>query len=191
MTANLTPDEWVAHLAPFDRWNERILLAALALFGLPESLLDLGSGTGAMVNLARKLGVDAWGVDQTLRDEEHLLQLDLTVPLELGRTFVWVTCLETIEHLPPAGGEVLLDSIAHHLAPGGLCLFSAAIPGQGGDGHENLRHAFEWRSLLDARGLTFRRDWTVRLAQVWGLVPSPLFWLAGNVQVFERGWVHD
>jgi len=45
--------DWVAELAPFDAWNERALMIAFGVFGMPRSLLDVGCGTGAMVNLAR------------------------------------------------------------------------------------------------------------------------------------------
>jgi SAM-dependent methyltransferase len=180
----LTPAAWIERLAPFDRWNERHIMAAFAVFGLPTSMLDLGCGTGAMVNLAAKLGVDAYGVDLIPRDDSHFGLADLNHPLILSRVYQMVLSLETIEHLQT--GIHLLDAIALHVAPHGLVIFSAAGPGQGGDGHDLIRPGYVWRTALANRGLSYRRDWTHMLQLAWQIVPSPLQWLPANVQVFER-----
>ena len=58
-----SPEQWIEILAPHDVENERHAMAMFAVLGQPASYLDVGSGTGAMVNLARKLGVDAYGLD--------------------------------------------------------------------------------------------------------------------------------
>ena len=55
MGSVMTPDDWITLLAPMDGWNERLLMATFALTGLPPTYLDVGSGTGAMVNFARRL----------------------------------------------------------------------------------------------------------------------------------------
>jgi hypothetical protein len=59
-----------AQLAPFDGWNERAFCQIVAWMGIPHSYLDLGSGTGAMVNMARKIGIEAYGVD-LINGPEH------------------------------------------------------------------------------------------------------------------------
>jgi len=73
-----------AQLAPFDGWNERAFCQIVAWMGIPPSYLDLGSGTGAMVNVARKLGSNAYGVDLINGPEHWFIHHDLTTPL---RTF--------------------------------------------------------------------------------------------------------
>lgn len=178
--------EWHERLKPFDRWNRRLLLSALGLFGIPGSMLDIGSGTGAMVSLARQMGIHAIGVD--LIAEEPDKKYDLTMELDLGETFDLVTCLEVAEHIPPFYTQIFTGNIGRHVRPnGGLLIFSAAPPGQSGDGHVNLRAAHEWRTLLHLWKLNYREDYTIKLRMAWSLIPSPLMWLPANCQVFDRG----
>lgn len=186
-----------AHLAPFDGWNERAFCQLVAWMGVPRSYLDLGSGTGAMVNVARKLGADAYGVDVINGPEGHFITHDLTEPLSIGRTFDLITCLEVAEHLPLDAHEVLVDTIARHLRPkpnadehslSGFLVFSAAPPGQAGEHHIGCRPAREWRGLFHERGISYREDFTRQLAHLIGFVAGPAaHWLAGNLQVFDTG----
>jgi len=180
-----------AQLAAFDRTNERVWLALYAtllawLPDMPASYLDLGSGTGAMVNMARKVGLDAYGVDVINGPEHWFVHADLNRPLTLDRRFALVTCLEVAEHLDDGAAPVLVDTIARHVAPGGILVFSAAPPGQGGEHHTNLLPAYVWRSLLHERGVSYREDYTRQLAALWTLVSGPASaWLCVNVQVFD------
>lgn len=197
-----------AHLAAFDRTNERVWLALYAailawLPDPPRSYLDLGSGTGAMVNMARKIGIDAWGVDVINGPEHWFLHHDLNTPLRLSydrdtermhanslvgreRRFPLVTCLEVAEHLEDGAADVLCDTIARHVAPGGILVFSAAPPGQGGEHHTNCLPAYRWRSLLHERKVSYREDYTRQLSHLWDLVSGPASaWLCANVQVFD------
>lgn len=187
-----------SQLAPFDSLNERIWLAwyasVLAWRGIPESYLDLGSGTGAMVNMARRIGIDAYGVDVINGPEHWFITHDLTKPgwfgidLERGdnRTFELISCLEVAEHLPEAAADTLCDTIARHMSQGSLLVFSAASPGQGGEHHLNLQPAWYWRSKLHARGVSYREDYTRQLSHLWSWVAGPLQWVPANVQVFDR-----
>lgn len=131
-----------AALAPFDGWNERAFAQIVAWMGIPPSYLDLGSGTGAMVNMARKMGIDAYGIDLINGPEHWFIEHDLTqalkidhsvadgsvmaVPLSFNDTlynhripvlFDLITCLEVAEHLPLDSHETLCDTIARHLRP--------------------------------------------------------------------------
>lgn len=180
-------EEWIELLAPLDHWNERLLLGVFGIYGIPSNYLDLGSGTGAMVNVARRLGVEAFGIDQIERPDEWLLQHDLREPLDLGREFEMVSCIEVAEHMPPESAEILAKTIARHVKPGGMLLWSSASPGQAGDGHINPQPATYWRSLLwEAGKLNWREERGYRLSLVWSLVRSPMNWLPANVQVFNK-----
>lgn len=184
-----------AQLAPFDGWNERAFCQVAAWMGIPRAYLDLGSGTGAMVNVARKLGSDAYGVDLINGPEGHFITHDLTEALTLNRTFDLITCLEVAEHLPHDAHEVLVDTIARHLRPkpnlddpSGYVLFSAAPPGQRGEHHIGNRPAQEWRSMFYERGISYRDDYTRQLCHLFGWVTGPAsHWLAANLQVFDTG----
>ena len=184
MPDNMTPEEWVAHLAPFDEWNERLLMALFAIFGKPQSMLDIGCGTSAMVNLARKLDVDAVGVDRSAREPD--LMHDLREPLNIGRTFQLITCIEVAEHIPEPDSGVFLTNITSHIKRDGRLVFSAAPPAQPGDGHIHLKPAKFWRDQIYDRGLTYNDEMSIRLRLAWQWVPMPMQWLISNVQVFVR-----
>lgn len=184
-----------AQLAPFDGWNERAFCQICAWMGIPKSYLDLGSGTGAMVNCARKLGSDAYGVDLINGPEHWFIHHDLTQPLYGKGEFDLITCLEVAEHLPLDSHETLVDTIARHLRPkpnmedaSGFLIFSAAPPGQRGEHHVGCRPAHEWRGMFHERGISYREDYTRQLTHLIAWVSGPAsHWLASNLQVFDTG----
>ncbi|KKM27654.1 hypothetical protein LCGC14_1572620, partial [marine sediment metagenome] len=90
------------------------------------------------------------------------------------------------EHIAPIHTKILCGNIARHVQDRGLLVFTAAAPGQAGDGHVNLRLADEWRSFFHDRRLHYREDLTFKLKMAWQLIPMPMMWLAGNVQVFHK-----
>lgn len=191
-----TPEEIAARraqLAPFDGWNERAFCQIVAWMGIPHSYLDLGSGTGAMVNMARKIGIEAYGVDLINGPEHWFIRHDLTTPFDHwpNPRFGLVTCLEVAEHLPEDAASVLCDTIARHLAPGGKLIFSAAMPGQRGEHHVNCQPASFWRSLLHERQVSYRADYTLQLAHLLAFTSGPASaWLTSNLQVFDT-WDGD
>lgn len=185
---NPTPAEVHARralLAPTDAHNERVLLGLLAWRGFPERYLDLGSGTGAMVNVARRCGVSAWGVDVINGPEHWFVHHDLTLPLALGWRAPLITCFEVAEHLPANAAGVLCDTIAEHIERGGRLIFSAAPPGQAGEEHQNCQGAAYWRTLFYDRGIGYQAEDTRYLSLLLSLTAGPLGWLPANVQVFD------
>lgn len=185
---------WQQILEPHDSWNERHILAAFSLFGIPSTYLDVGCGTGVMVRTARSLGCEAYGVDQIEHEEPFFFKKDLAETvffLEFATSGVanmadLVTCLEVAEHLNDDGSIRLCDTIARHVAEGGKLIFSSAHPGQGGDGHIGIKPATFWREQLHRHGVHYRQDLSTQLALIWSNIGSPLYWLAANVQVFDR-----
>ena len=180
--------KWTNGLAVFDRQNEHAMCAILSVFGIPGSLLDVGSGTGAMVNHARKVGVDAWGLDALPLGAAwpHLVQHDLRAPFDFGRTFEMVTSIETAEHIDPEYADVLCDTIARHVAPGGLLIFTAAMPGQIGDGHVNCRPMIEWRTKFHERGLQYSPPATWKLMVGLSVCHTSQHHVEANLSVFIR-----
>jgi cyclopropane fatty-acyl-phospholipid synthase-like methyltransferase len=184
ITEPTNKQEWKIHLEKFDVWNERLLFAYLATFGRPPSILDIGCGTGAMVKLARLNGIEAVGIDQ-LEMEPPDITHDLEKPIDLGKKYGLVICLEVVEHISEFNEDIILRTIQNHAHKNGMLLFSAAHPGQGGDHHKNLRSAKYWRSMLFHRGMNYREDITNRMRIAWLNIPHPMDWLISNVQLFD------
>lgn len=142
-----------------------------------------------MTAVARSLGVDALGVDLIARDPDKYY--DLVGIMKLERQYKLVTCIEVAEHIAPFHTKTFCGNIARHVEDGGLLIFTAAAPGQAGDGHVNLRLATEWRSLFWDRRLHYQEDITFKLKLAWQLIPMPMMWLPDNVQVFAKARIED
>jgi SAM-dependent methyltransferase len=120
------------------------------------SVLDLGCGRGMWLAKWRAHGAaEVVGVDGPYVDIEQLhiprsdfVPLDLSAMLSLDRRFDLVQSLEVAEHLPEGVADRFVDNIVNH---GDLILFSAAIPGQGGECHINEQPLDYWRNKFLAR----------------------------------------
>lgn len=87
--------------------------------------------------------------EQLLIPGEHFLARNLAQPFDLGRRFDLVQCLEVAEHLSADHAATLVDNLIRH---SDRVLFSAAVPGQGGEYHVNEQPYAYWRALFAARG---------------------------------------
>ncbi|WP_316148612.1 class I SAM-dependent methyltransferase [Cupriavidus sp. BIC8F] len=122
----------------------------------PASVVDIGCGAGAWLNIHSKLGVsEVIGIDGDYVDRSVLLfdhcnfiPMDISQPFDIGRNFDLVQCLEVAEHLPLECSEVLVGNLVRH---GKKILFSAAAPGQGGENHINEQRYDYWRDLFARR----------------------------------------
>ena len=180
-----TAQEWLTGLSAFDRDNETILYCIFAAFGRPSSLLDVGSGTGAMVNLAEKIGVEkVAGLDQLPRPAHpKLLQVDLREPILLSnRPFELVTSIETAEHIEPEYADNLVTTITENA--GKRIVFTAAMPGQQGHGHFNLQHMEYWRTKFYDRGWNYYPPDTYRLALLLSNAHHASHHVEANLSVF-------
>lgn len=128
----------------------------------PSSILDVGCGLGTWLSVSKKLGVtDVLGLDGNYLDKELLYKylspsefrdVDLIYPVNLERRFDLIICLEVAEHLPEFASKNLVNSLVEH---SDVILFSAAIPGQGGQNHINEQWPDYWIEIFDKKGFVF------------------------------------
>lgn len=128
----------------------------------PKSVLDVGCGIGTWLSVAKDsgildvLGVDGDYVDRALLSkysmESEFESHDLTQPLELDRKFDLCLCLEVAEHLSESASDLLIDTLIRH---SDAILFSAAIPGQGGQNHLNEQWPGYWAEKFSTHGYVF------------------------------------
>lgn len=115
-----------------------------------KKIIDAGCGPGMYVDEMRNLGLSATGfdIDDRLPEKNYLFKQSLFDVKEKADV---VICLEVAEHIDGELNEQIVDSISNMLTPGGTLIWTAAQPGQGGDGHINCQPRDFWRKLFSKR----------------------------------------
>ncbi|MHA7131823.1 class I SAM-dependent methyltransferase [Algoriphagus namhaensis] len=158
-----------------------IILPIVFHFIQAQSIIDIGCGIGTWLNVSKSLGVnEVQGVDGDYVDRkllkkhlrlDYFLASDLSLPLVLDRRFDLALCLEVAEHLPESSSHVLVSSLVKH---SDVILFSAAIPGQGGQNHINEQWPDYWAQLFKEHDYVFLD------------IIRPLIWDNPNVDFWYR-----
>jgi SAM-dependent methyltransferase len=153
----------------------------------PASVVDVGCGIGTWLEVFKQQGVphvrgiDGDYVDQTMLHikEEEFLIADLETPPHLELKFELALCLEVAEHLKPESAAPFisfLTSLSDHV------IFSAAIPGQGGQNHLNEQWLTYWEKLFNNHGFVIQ-DWL--RSEIWNN-PKVDVWYKQNMVSFVK-----
>jgi len=187
----LTYNPWT--LAIFHRAALEIAptLAEAVRVHLPEveSVVDFGCGTGVYVAELRRAGIDAYGFEYLERARRWALEragvevaaFDLHSFKGAGRRFDLALSLEVAEHLEPALARKLVETCCAH-AP--TVLFSAARPGQPGQGHINLQPKSHWAGAFAERGYRVDHGRTARLQDHLRSRLLRGHWVAENLSLY-------
>lgn len=153
----------------------------------PTSAIDIGCGVGTWLSILREKGITVSGYDGGWVPKKYLQikenefrETSLDVDLADRDSALWksspvdmLITLEVAEHLAPEAAPQLIDFITTHSK---CALFSAAIPGQGGDGHINEQWPSYWANLF------FQKRWClldVIRSEIWNDETIP-FWYRQN-----------
>jgi hypothetical protein len=135
---------------------ERCVPAILAAVGGIRSVVDLGGGDGGWLRVFQQHGVKQVMLIDCPEVAPHLvinkgdfLPCDLSRDLPSPRRFDLAVCLECAEHLPAHRAGPLVEWLTKSAD---IVVFSAAIPGQYGHGHINLRFPDFWEGLFAVHG---------------------------------------
>jgi SAM-dependent methyltransferase len=117
-----------------------------------KSMLDVGCGTGGMVEYARSIGITAYGVDGDHHQQsKYIYTHDFTTGVfNYKRGFDLIWCVEFVEHVK----EEYIPSILEVFKAGRILMMTFAPPGQGGKHHVNLQDADYWEDRL-------KDDWVI------------------------------
>lgn len=139
---------------------EKYMEVITAILPKNKTLIDIGAGTGNLVQDLRDLGYSIKGIDGTIHIEELTCGLvrwvDLTADCdEWYGAAQWGICLEVGEHIPPEFESNFLDQICR--IPTEALLISWALPEPETDsfhGHVNCREKEYVMARLAERGWT-------------------------------------
>lgn len=185
------PITWARFFFSGRRSGQVFATAITEVFPTVRSVLDVGAGTGGYVVRFRQAGFAAEGLEYSsvgralARAQGVRLELlDCSRPAgmpDLPKVDLAYS-IEVAEHLP----EALADQFVGYL--GGradLVIFSAAFPGQGGQGHINEQPKEYWRSKFEASGFVFL---PAEAEQLSAVLCKHGFrgWFPKNLQVFKK-----
>jgi SAM-dependent methyltransferase len=123
-----------------------------------HSVADIGCGTGVWLASFKDAGVQrVLGLDGGAAAEQDQLEINpeefrcenLEQDVELDERFDLCLCLEVAEHLTDQAAPTIVRNICNL---SDVVLFSAAIPGQGGNHHINERWPSYWVDLFASQG---------------------------------------
>lgn len=147
------------------------------------SAVDFGCGLGSMLKVLEQngtevtVGVDGWWVNRAHVEVEDFRVEDINCPVDLQRRFGLVISLEVAEHLPESSAEILVQTLVDH---GSRVIFSCAIPGQGGRGHQNEQWPEYWAKMFVRHGY-YPLD---IIREVLWEIPGVAFWYVQNTLMF-------
>lgn len=135
----------------------------------PKSVVDVGCGIGRWLQEFKNSGIDdAVGIDGFhlnkdlyLLDQKDLLQFDLENTFKVDRTFDLAISLEVAEHISEKNAGLFVQSLTRL---SNTILFSASIPGQGGQNHINEQWPSYWQKKFKEVGFTF---YDIIRPQIW------------------------
>lgn len=160
----------------------------------PESVCDFGCGNGFLLQFLAERGVKVSGIegskasldfiDSSLRGRVSIRNLAESINTDV---YELVISTEVAEHLPKRAAPVLVNNLTGSAAR--TIVFSAAQPGQWGDGHINCQPKEFWIELFGSRGWNFDQNETNDFSAAIKhslQIREKLPWLVDNFMVFIK-----
>lgn len=166
---NIDPETgiWSLETAKRKHKTDYVLAAAIVMYyDIPEYAADIGCGAGHYCRYFNFHGWQIVGYEGTegvisLGVFRNIIQMDLSQPQTLLRSYPFVLCLEVGEHIPQKHEQTFLDNLSHFV--GRDLVMSWAIPGQRGTGHINCQSNEYIIEQMKKRGMKFNKKMTKRL----------------------------
>lgn len=165
---------------------ERVLPKVFNIFQ-PNSVIDIGCGTGTWLSVAKNLGAkqvlgfdsseyieDFW---QISADEYRVVDLSLPIAIPFKADICF--CLEVAEHIHQDCAFTIVQNLIN---ASDVILFSAAIPGQGGQNHINEQWPSYWEKIFKTFGYN---GYDIIRPMIWE-DNSVYFWYRQNILLFVK-----
>jgi SAM-dependent methyltransferase len=155
----------------------------------PRTALDVGCGTGALLELLSRKGVVCAGLEYADAALAYcraraldVRKFDVESAQPLGRQYDVVISTEVAEHLPATLADRFVDLLCAH---GRIVVFTAATPGQGGMDHVNEQPHEYWIAKFSERGFVYERERSMQWRDAW-TQKGTAWWYSKNLMVFRE-----
>ena len=157
----------------------------------PQSVIDIGCASGLYLLPFLTAGIKVLGIDGAPTaggklTPENYRKFDLRNPLPLSKVFDVCLCLETAEHIEGEFTDVFVRTVAMSAR---IIVWSAAKPGQGGEGHFNEQPRSFWENKFAAYGFQehpLNADFQMMIHENEGPTSYYHPWLIHNSIILER-----
>ena len=151
----------------------------------PSKILDVGCGPGLYVDSLISEGVDAVGfdIDDRVLKNPNCSQVSI---FDMTETSDYVMSLEVAEHIESSKNDQIVESFKSMINVGGTLIFTAAAPGQGGEGHINCQTRQYWIDKFEGVGLTYDEDETNAVLNQVMTSGSFMGWFKNNLIICRR-----
>jgi SAM-dependent methyltransferase len=155
----------------------------------PHKIIDVGCGTGALLDALRELGCEVQGLDYSAAGIAYcrkrglqVRQFNIEKDAAPNDAFDLAISFEVAEHLPSWNANRYVDLLCS-LAP--MVVMSAATPGQGGIDHVNEQPHAYWISKFQRRNYSFDALTSKQFSDNWRSA-SAAPWYSDNVMIFDK-----
>lgn len=171
-------------------WEEPAGKELVKMFNI-KSVLDLGCCVGRWMKGIKEYGCsDVLGLEYCYdRAKPYIYECvfdnikkgDVSLPLNLKRTFDCVLSIEVAEHINPNNSEHFVKNCIKH--SNNIIVLTAAPPGQKGVCHINCREQKFWINLFEQNGSFYDVEKTSTLKNTWSDICLP--YITKNLMVFS------
>lgn len=157
----------------------------------PKSVVDVGCGTGALLEALRLRGCEVLGLEYSNAAIRYCRKRRLDVvkfnlqkgKLKTRRVFDVAISMEVAEHLPQASAGRYVELLSFL---SDLVVFTAAPPGQGGVDHVNEQPKDYWVERFARAGFDQDEALVKRWSESWRKSGEVVAWYFDNLMVFRR-----
>ena len=155
----------------------------------PDSVIDVGCGTGALLAQLKQIGLEVKGLEYSeaglARCREKGVQaekFDLESEATIQGSWDVTVSFEVAEHLPESMAENYVRVISQ-FSP--VVVMSAATVGQGGKDHVNEQPHEYWILKMQRRGFEYDGQTSHQIREEWAH-KGVASWYVNNAMVFRR-----